>query len=389
MINKNIYLLGATGSIGSQVLEIIRNSEFVLKGCSCGKNIKKMEEIINEFHPKYVSVIKKSDYEYLQNKYPDIEFGYGEDGLIKTAIYNKEEDGTVINAVVGICGLKPTYEAIKASRNVLLANKETLVVGGEIIIKLAKEKNVRIIPVDSEHNAISRLLDNHHEKTIEKIIITASGGSFLHKNRTELENVTVKEALNHPNWSMGSKITIDSATMVNKGLEVIEAHYLFDVEYDQIETVIHKQSIIHSMVEFVDGTVTALMYKPTMKNPISYAMFNEEVKSDFPKIDFTKSFSLDFQKMDYERFPMIKLAYEVGKEKGIMPCVYNAANEVCVELFLKGKIKFLEIENIITETVKEYRNKNSKFLLSNEISIDLLLNVDSEVREKVLNKLSI
>ena len=389
MINKNIYLLGATGSIGSQVLEIIRNSEFVLKGCSCGKNIKKMEEIINEFHPKYVSVIEKSDYEYLQNKYPDIEFGYGEDGLIKTAIYNKEEDGTVINAVVGICGLKPTYEAIKASRNVLLANKETLVVGGEIIIKLAKEKNVRIIPVDSEHNAISRLLDNHHEKTVEKIIITASGGSFLHKNRTELENVTVKEALNHPNWSMGSKITIDSATMVNKGLEVIEAHYLFDVEYDQIETVIHKQSIIHSMVEFVDGTVTALMYKPTMKNPISYAMFNEEVRSDFPKIDFTKSFSLDFQKMDYERFPMIKLAYEVGKEKGIMPSVYNAANEVCVELFLKGKIKFLEIENIITETVKEYRNKNSKFLLSNEISIDLLLKVDSEVREKVLNKLSI
>lgn len=385
MINKNIYLLGATGSIGTQVLDIIKDSDFILKGCSCGKNIQRMEEIINEFHPQYVSVVDKEDCEYLKNKYSDVEFGYGDEGLIKTAIYNKGEEGTVINAVVGICGLKPTYEAIKASRNVLLANKETLVVGGEIIKKIAIENNVSIIPVDSEHNAIARLLSNHTKDSINKIIITASGGSFLNKDRSELQNVTVKEALNHPNWSMGSKITIDSATMVNKGLEVIEAHYLFDVDYDKIETVIHKQSIIHSMVEFVDGTVTALMYKPTMKNPISYALFEKEVRTDFPKLDFTKLCSLDFQKMDYERFPMIALAYEMGRLKGIMPCVFNASNEISVDLFLKGKIKFLEIENIINEIVNEYKKVNNRFS-ENDLSIDLLLQIDKEVKEKIINK---
>ena len=381
MINKNILLLGATGSIGTQVLDVIRNNDFCLKSVACGKNIKRLENIINEFSPEYVSVELEEDCLYLKNKYPNINVGFGLNGLIEAATYG-EEKSTVINAVVGMKGLIPTVKAIEKGNDILLANKETLVVAGSIIKELIKKHDVSLVPIDSEHNAIKRLLENKNIKSVEKIIITASGGSFLKKSREELENVSISEALIHPNWSMGSKITIDSATMVNKGLEVIEAHYLFDIPYEKIETVIHPESIIHSMVEFVDGSVTALMYNPTMINPISHAIYGEEKECGIKNIDFKNLKSLSFKEMDFERFPMIKLAYEVGNKGGILPLVYNSSNEVAVKLFLDGKIKFLDIEKIIIDNVRKYYN----YEIDNELTIEKLIEVDDIVRKNIIDE---
>lgn len=378
---KKIFLLGATGSIGSQVLDVIRgNEDFSLQSISVGRNISLCEKIIDEFHPCFVSVMYESDMTSLQNKYPKIEFGFGEAGLIKAATYGSQS-GLLINAVVGFYGLKPTIEAIKKRRDILLANKETLVVAGDIIKKLVKNYEVNLIPIDSEHSAIHQCIKSGNRKDVSKIIITASGGSFRHLTREELHNVSIKEALNHPNWSMGAKITIDSATMVNKGLEVIEAHHLFDIDYDQIETVIHPESIIHSMVEFQDTSIIAQMSIPDMRVPIQYALYYPEKKYNqkFKKIDFNDLHSISFRPMDYNRFPALALAYQVGKMGGIMPTIYNAANEVAVNLFLENKIKFLDIEKIIFQTVESANNIINP-------TIEEIIKTDQDIRYHLFQK---
>ncbi len=373
---NNIFLLGATGSIGTQVLDVVRCKGGNIISISIGKNIKKAKEIIEEFNPEYISVLDESDMLLLQKEYPNKIFGYGEEGLIKAATYSNK-DGVLVNAVVGMIGLKPTIEAIKLKRNILLANKETLVVAGEIITKLAKEYEVSLIPIDSEHSAILQCIGDRKNEEIENIIITASGGTFRNKTRDEITNVTLKDVLNHPNWSMGAKITVDSATMVNKGLEVIEAHFLFNIDYDKIKTVIHYESIIHSLVEFKDRSLIAQLSIPDMRIPIQYALtYPNKLEYDLsPRIDFSK-LNLSFKEMDFNRYPCLKLAYEVGKMGGIMPTVYNASNEEAVSLFMEGKIKFLEIEEIIFSAVKNAINIINP-------TINDIINTAKEVRIKI------
>lgn len=378
---KEIVLLGATGSIGTQVLEVIKNNEnFSLKGISFGKNIKRAIEIIEDYKPEFVCALEESDMEILKEKYPNIQFFYGIVGLIDL-VEVALENGIVINAIVGIAGLVPTVKAIETKKDILLANKETLVVAGDIINKLVEENGVKLIPIDSEHSAILQCINSSKREDVKKIIITASGGAFRDKTRKELENVTLEEATEHPNWSMGKKITIDSSTMVNKGLEVIEAHYLFKIDYSNIETVIHKESIIHSLVEFNDGSVIAQMGNPDMRLTIAYALNypNHEINNFIKPLDLVKIGTLTFKEMNYERFPMVKLAYEVGTLGGILPLVYNVANEVAVKLFMEGKIKYLDIEKIIKETVEYFKDKNML-----NPSLEVILLFEGLVKEKIL-----
>lgn len=375
----NICLLGATGSIGTQVLDVIRTNGYQLKAISFGKNIKKAIEIIEEFHPEYICTQTQEDLNILFKLFPHCQYGYGEEGLISAATYG--EEGIVINAVVGMVGLKPTIAAINKKRNILLANKETLVVGGEIITKLAKEKGVKLIPIDSEHSAILQCLHGRNNEEIESLIITASGGAFRDKKRDELKDVTIEDALKHPNWLMGPKITVDCATMVNKGLEVIEAHYLFDIPYDKIKTVIHRESIIHSMVEFKDRSVLAQMSFPDMRIPIQYALtYPQKLVYDLsPRLDFNTISQLTFKEMDFNRYPCLELAYKVGKLGGIMPTVFNASNEEAVSLFINKKIGFLDIETIIFDSVK-----NAKNIINP--TIDDIIKVEQSVREDIRKK---
>ena len=381
---KTILLLGATGSIGAQVLEIIReNKDYKLKSISVGKNIEKAKQIIEEFRPEYVSVIAKNDLEILKKQYPNLEFGYGEAGLIKAATFSKDK-AYLINAVVGMVGLAPTIEAIKAGHDILLANKETLVAAGELIGEYVQKYNVRLIPIDSEHSTIYQCLLSGSKADVNRIIITASGGSFRDKSRNELKDVTIADALKHPNWKMGAKITIDSATMVNKGLEVIEAHHLFKLDYDKIETVIHPESIVHSLVEFNDGTIIAGLSYPDMRIPISYALSTPKRvnNSMIRRMNFNEIFNLTFKPMDKERFPLLDLAYKVGKMGGIMPMVYNSANEVAVGLFLEGKINFLKIDEIII-----YAIQNTKNIINP--SLEEIINSDKLLRLELLQKFEV
>jgi 1-deoxy-D-xylulose-5-phosphate reductoisomerase len=379
---RKVYLLGATGSIGTQVLEVIASKmdQFRLVSISCGKNISRTLEIIEQFHPKFVSMQEEKDALEIQHRFPDIKVGFGEKGLIEAADFGTCK-GIFINALVGSIGLKPTITAIERSRDVLLANKETLVVGGDLITRLAKECNVKLIPIDSEHSAIFQVLNQRSVNEVKKIVITASGGSFRSLDYNQLSNVTVKDALNHPNWKMGSKITIDSATMVNKGLEVIEAHYLFGIPYEKIETIIHHQSIIHSYVEFIDQSVIAQLGKSDMRLPIQYALtypFRDHFTLD-SSLDLTEIGSLSFQKMDFNRYPCLEMAYHAGKSGGIMPTVYNAANEAAVSLFLKEKITFIQIEEIIRQCLKETNNIQNP-------TLDEILYIDQKIKENVLTK---
>lgn len=370
---KDLVLLGATGSIGEQTIKVCTDNDIVIKAIAFGKNINKAIDVIKICKPEFVCAFSEKEANELKDKVT-CEVGFGLEGLKKTISYSNN----IVNAITGISGLRPTIWSIEAGKNLMLANKESLVVGGELINKLAKENSVEIIPIDSEHNAIYRLVKNNKAE-VNKLIITASGGSFRDKTRDELAGKTVKEALNHPNWSMGKKITIDSATMVNKGLEVIEAHYLFNIDYDRIETIIHPESIIHSMVEYKDNSVGAVLYSPSMIIPIQEAILDKLSKTDVPKLDFAKLRTLNFKEMNYERFPMIKLAYEVGKKGGLYPTVYNASNEIAVELFLEEKISFLEIENIISNAVKNF--DNSKF--ENGYTIEDIINTDIAIKERI------
>lgn len=353
---KYISLLGATGSIGTQTIDIIREHKeyFSLVAMSIGRNLSLARKMIIEFSPKLVSTIEKNDAEILQAEFPNVTFSYGEKGINDVAVYDKAD--ILVNAVTGSVGLQPTLQAIEAKKTIAIANKETLVTAGHLVMDAAKKHQVSILPVDSEHSAIFQCLQGQNRKTIEKVILTASGGSFRDRSREELKNVTVKEALNHPNWSMGAKITIDSASMMNKGLEVIEAHWLFDLPYEKIDVLLHKESVIHSMVEFHDSSVMAQLGSPDMRIPIQYALTYPDRMSlpSAKKLDLAQIGKLHFQKMDLDRFRCLKYAYEAGKAGGSYPTVLNAANEAAVAAFLSGQIKFLQIEDLVEESLNRH-----------------------------------
>ena len=358
---KNISILGVTGSIGTQALDVLRfhKDKFKLVAISAYKNIDLTLDIIEEFKPRVVAINDKASFEKLKNikgtlDY-DFELLYGMEGLIKVATL--KEVHTVLTSVVGMIGLKPTLEAIKCKKDIALANKETLVVAGELVMNEAKKYGVKILPVDSEHSAIFQCLQGNDLKSVDKIIITASGGPFRGYSKKQLENVTLNQALNHPKWSMGKKITIDSSTLMNKGLEVIEAHWLFDCDYENIEVVVHPQSIIHSMVQYKDGAVIAQLGVTDMKLPIQYAL-NYPLRDNniSEKLDFYKINELNFYKPDTEVFRCLKLAYKAGKMGGLMPTILNGANEVCVDLFLNEKIKYLDIPTIFEECMEVFKN---------------------------------
>ncbi|QOR68590.1 1-deoxy-D-xylulose-5-phosphate reductoisomerase [Cytobacillus suaedae] len=380
---KKISLLGATGSIGQQTLDVIKAhpGELELVAMSLGDNIEFGRKIIMDFSPKMVSVRNKEACDTLKTEFTNgITFLYGEEGLVEVATYH--EATILVNAVVGSVGLIPTLKAIEAKKTIAIANKETLVTAGHIVMDAAKKHGVSILPVDSEHSAIFQCLQGENEKNIEKIILTGSGGSFRDKARHELEGVTVEEALNHPNWSMGAKITIDSATMMNKGLEVIEAHWLFQLPYDQIEVVLHKESIIHSMVEFHDKSVIAQLGTPDMRVPIQYALSYPDrlMLPSTKSLNLWEVGTLHFSKVDFERYRCLNLAYHAGKIGGTMPTVLNAANEVAVAAFLKGSIPFLTIEAILEKSLEKHQS------ISNP-SLDVIKEVDLEARAYVREQL--
>lgn len=381
---KNISILGVTGSIGTQALDVLRfhKDKFKLVAISAYKNIDLTLDIIEEFKPRVVAINDKVSFEKLKNikgtlDY-DFELLYGMEGLIKVATL--KEVHTVLTSVVGMIGLKPTLKAIKCKKDIALANKETLVVAGELVMNEAKKYGVKILPVDSEHSAIFQCLQGNDLKSVDKIIITASGGPFRGYSKKQLENVTLNQALNHPKWSMGKKITIDSSTLMNKGLEVIEAHWLFDCDYENIEVVVHPQSIIHSMVQYNDGAVIAQLGVTDMKLPIQYAL-NYPLRDNniSEKLDFYKINELNFYKPDTEVFRCLKLAYKAGKMGGLMPTILNGANEVCVDLFLNEKIKYLDIPTIVEECMEVFKNDM-------EVSLRNIIDLDKSVREYIMNK---
>ena len=375
---RNISLLGSTGSIGSQTLDVIRNhpDRFRLVAVSVGHNIDFLRKILHEFQPELVSVANKEDRDRLEREFSgNIRFTWGEEGLVEVATYPKAD--ILVNAILGSIGLLPTLSAIKAGKTIGLANKETLVTGGHLVMEAAKRYGVTLLPIDSEHSAIFQCLNGERKDHIRKLIITASGGSFRDKSREELKNVTLLDALKHPNWSMGAKITIDSATMMNKGLEVIEAHWLFDIPYEKIECVLHRESIVHSMVEFNDFSIIAQMGTPDMRIPIQYALsYPKRLEMMGEPLSLSKIGTLHFQEMDFERFRCLKMAYEAGKKGGTYPTVLNAANEIAVSAFMDGKISFLAIEDWIERALNEH-----EFVPNPDL--ETILFVDRMTREKV------
>ncbi len=355
---KKIAILGSTGSIGTQTLEIVRtNGDLEVTALAAGNNIDLLEQQVREFRPKLAAVWKEERAAELKSRVRDmdIEIVSGMDGLLSVAAVPESE--ILVTAIVGMIGILPTIEAIKAGKDIALANKETLVTAGHIIMPLAKERGVSILPVDSEHSAIFQSLQGGQRKALHKILLTASGGPFRGKKREELKNIQVEDALKHPNWEMGRKITIDSSTMVNKGLEVIEAKWLFGVTVDQIQVVVQPQSIIHSMVEYEDGAVIAQLGTPDMKLPIQYALYYPE-RRYLPgdRLDFAALQQITFEKPDMETFYGLKLAYEAGRRGGSLPTVLNAANERAVAMFLDRKIGYLQIPEIIQACMENHKN---------------------------------
>ncbi|MCF6093801.1 1-deoxy-D-xylulose-5-phosphate reductoisomerase [Microaerobacter geothermalis] len=355
---KHISILGSTGSIGRQTLEVIEQhpEDFQVVALSAGENIDLFTKQVLKWKPQIASVATKKladELKAIVGSHTIITFG--EEGLEEVATW--EQADFVVTAVVGSLGLKPTISAIRAGKNIGLANKETLVSAGHLIVEEAHKNGVSIIPIDSEHSAIFQCLKGEQRDSILRIILTASGGSFRHLRREQLKDVTVKEALSHPNWKMGAKITIDSATMMNKGLEVIEAHWLFGLPFEKIDCMLHDESIIHSMVEFKDRAILAQLGTPDMKVPIQYALsYPDRMSLNTSELDLTKWSALHFRPMDFERFPLLSLAYEAGKAGGTMPTVLNSSNEVAVGAFLAGKIKFLDIERMIQEVLDKHSN---------------------------------
>lgn len=355
---KKAAILGSTGSIGTQTLEIARtNKDIKITALAAGSNIALLEEQIREFRPKLAAVWDEEKAAQLKDRVRDLDVKVvsGMDGLLEAA--SEPESDILVTAIVGMIGILPTIEAIKAGKDIALANKETLVTAGHIIMPLAREKGVSILPVDSEHSAIFQSLQGGQEKSLHKILLTASGGPFRGRKREELTDIQVEDALKHPNWAMGRKITIDSSTMVNKGLEVIEAKWLFGVSVDQIQVVVQPQSIIHSMVEYEDGAVIAQLGTPDMKLPIQYALYYPE-RRYLPgdRLDFTTLSQITFEQPDMDTFYGLKLAYEAGRTGGSLPTVFNAANERAVALFLERRIRYLQIPEIIQACMEAHRN---------------------------------
>ena len=355
---KKIAILGSTGSIGTQTLDVVRehSDELQVVALAAGSNKERLKEQIKEFHPKLVSLSDEKKAQELKEELAgeQVEVVCGMEGLIEVA--GADSADVVVTAVVGMMGILPTMEAIKKGKDIALANKETLVTAGHLIIPMAKEYGVSILPVDSEHSAIFQSLQGEPKAALDKILLTASGGPFRGKSAEFLETVTLEDALNHPNWSMGPKITIDSSTMVNKGLEVMEAKWLFGVDYSQIEVVIQPQSIIHSMVQYVDGAIIAQLGTPDMRVPIEYALFYPERRSlPGDRLDFSKLSQITFEKPDYKVFRGLSLAIEAGKTGGTMPTVFNAANERAVAKFLKGEIKYTDIVRSIEKCMDAHK----------------------------------
>ena len=377
---KKISLLGATGSIGLQTIDIILANQdaFKLVALSSGRNIEKTREIITQLRPEIVSVQEESDALELAKEFPNVQFTYGNKGLVEVATH--PETTVLVNAVLGSVGLESTLAAIRMGKTIAIANKETLVTAGHLVMAEAKKYNAPILPVDSEHSALYQSMNGENPKAIERLILTASGGSFRDKTRAELEGVTVKDALNHPNWSMGAKITIDSATMMNKGLEVIEAHVLFDMPYDRIDVLLHRESIIHSMVEYHDTSVMAQLGTPDMRVPIQYALTYPDRMPlvGGKRLNLAEIGKLHFQEVDFERYRALKLAYEAGRTGGTILTAMNAANEAAVALFLQEKITFLQIEECIERVMDAHDN----ILLPD---LQTILHVDSETRKIVQN----
>ncbi len=376
---KKVTILGSTGSIGRQTLEVIEKLEekYQVAGLSAGKNIELLKSQIQKFHPNIVCVKNKDDALKLKDIFKDIKFLYGENGLIELA--SEEKIDILVVAVSGKIGLKPTIEAIKNGINIALANKETLITAGDIVINLVKKHKVELLPVDSEHSAVFQCLRGNSHSFVNNLLITASGGPFLHTPEDEMKKADISKVLSHPKWNMGKKITVDSASLMNKGLEVIEAHHLFDIDYNHIKVVVHPESIIHSAVEYKDGSVIAQMGSPSMHIPIQYALtYPERVRGiKTSSFDFVQCANLTFFEPDYKKFPLLKLAYQSGKEGGTMPLCLNAVNEEAVMAFLDGKIKFSEINDIIFKIVESYKNIKNP-------TIDEIFIEDEQVRKKTL-----
>ena len=376
---KKIAILGSTGSIGTQTLDIVRNysEELQVVALAAGSNVELLEKQVREFKPKVVAMWSERAALELKQRIGDlkVEVLTGMEGLLAIAVLSEVE--VLVTAIVGMIGIRPTIEAIKAGKDIALANKETLVCAGHIIMPLAKEHNVSILPVDSEHSAIFQSLNGEPKNRISKILLTASGGPFRGKKREELQNMQVEDALKHPNWSMGRKITIDSSTLVNKGLEVMEAKWLFGVEPEQIQVVVHPQSIIHSMVEYVDGAVIAQLGIPDMKLPIQYALFYPDRRvMNEKKLDFFELQNMTFEKPDTETFYGLKLAYEALHSGGNVPTIYNAANEKAVALFLEKKISYLQIPEMIDRSM-------SKISKIENPDVEQILETESRVYEYI------
>ncbi len=377
-MKKRILLLGASGSIGTQTIDIIEQhpEQYELVSFGVGKNIDYARKLLTKYPVSLISVERKEDREELQKEFPHTRVTYGNEGLVE--LVTSVDYDLLVNALVGFVGLEPTLKALETKHNVALANKETLVVGGELVNKAALENGCVITPIDSEHSAIAQCLAGNPYKQIKKLIITASGGSFRKKTREELKDVTVEEALSHPNWTMGAKITIDSATMMNKGFEVMEAHYLFDIPYEQIDVLMHDESIIHSMVEYKDGAVMAELGTPDMRIPIQYAISDpENLRSELnlgESLDLAKVATMHFHAPDYNRFPLLKLAYDIGKNPGTNQAVLNASNEVANAAFRNHRIPFLMIEEVVFKTVEAFENKPVT-------SLKELIEVDQKARK--------
>jgi 1-deoxy-D-xylulose-5-phosphate reductoisomerase len=376
----NVFILGSTGSIGVNTLNVIRNfsDRFNVSALTVNSNTGLLLEQINEFKPDVVVVKEKNAAKKVEHQLPaNCKLLVGIDGLINAAA--DVEYDIFVGAMVGYAGLAPTIEAIKRGKRIALANKETLVVAGEVVNNYCKECGAEIIPVDSEHSAIYQCLVGENIDEVEKLIITASGGPFLNKDKSFFENATVDEALNHPNWKMGNKVTIDSATMMNKGLEVIEAHWLFGLSTEKIDVVVHPQSIIHSMVQFRDGSIKAQMGLPDMKLPIQYALtYPERLQNDFERTNIPAIATLNFYEPDFEKFECLKLAFDVLEAGGTAPCVLNAANEIAVEKFLNREIKFSRIPVLIEKAIEKIGNHQT-------LNLDTIFECDTETRNFVRN----
>lgn len=375
---KKVAILGSTGSIGTQALDVIRanREQFEVTSLTCGKNISRLSEQIEEFHPQLVVTADAEDASKLAKQHPKIEIMYGEEGFIAAA---EDHSEILLNSLMGMRGLVPTYRAIKAGKDIALANKETLVAGGELIMNAVREKGVRLLPVDSEHSAIFQCLQGNSGQKIKRILLTASGGPFRGYTKEELAEVTLEQALRHPKWTMGKKITIDSATMMNKGLEVIEARWLFDVPLADIQILVHPQSIVHSAVEFEDTSVIAQLGLPDMRIPISVALgYPQRIPYEGRGLDFFKEgANLTFEEPDVEVFGCIRLAYEASKAGGSYPVVMNAANEVLVEQFLQGKIRFTDIEKNIEKLLELHTP-------SYNLGLNDIIEIDQKIRKEVM-----